>query len=127
MIENTLIDDHKTLDIDYCEVVQQKNKKYIKWAVFLALLDIPLYTLSVFEVIPSMTERLSLSLQMNLLGIPFIALLLALVFAFIPYRGLTWAQKYKRAALLTALVWYILITIGSLLLGTMLLYKYQFA
>jgi len=124
MTEDTLIDD-QSLDVSFHEEVQQKNKKYIKWAVFFAVLNTALYSSIMFEMLPSIKERFNIAFQSNLIGLPMLCFLLGLLLAFIPYRGLTWRQKYKRASLLTLLTCDIIMTIGLLLLGLATLYKYS--
>jgi hypothetical protein len=121
MTEETLIDD-QSLDLEFYEEVQQKNKKYIKWAVCLAIINTALYTLVLFDILPSTLERFGLAAYMSLIGLPLISFLSGLLLAFIPYRGLTWKQKYKRASLLTLLTCSIIMFSGLLLIGLAILY-----
>ncbi|WMX16132.1 hypothetical protein [Aureispira sp. CCB-E] len=125
MTEETLMDD-QSLDVDLYEEVQQKNKKYIKWAVFLAILNTILYTLCLFEVLPSTLERFGLAAYMSIIGLPLMSFLSGLLLAFIPYRGLTWKQKYKRASLFALLACSTIMAIGLLFIGLALLYGYLF-
>lgn len=123
MTEGTLIDD-KSLDVDFYTEVQQKNKKYIRWAIFFAVLNTILYTLVMFEVLPLAQERFSLAFQCNLFAFPIVCFVFGLLLALIPYRSLTWRQKYKRTSLLILLGCDILMTLGLLFIGIAHLYKY---
>lgn len=126
MTEETLIDD-QSLDLDFYEEVQQENKKYTKWAVFLAILNTALYTLVLFEILPSTLERLGLAAYMSIIGLPLISFLSGLLLAFIPYRGLTWKQKYKRASLFALLTCSTTMTICLLITGLAMLYRTFFS
>ena len=126
MIEDILIDD-QSLDLDFYEEVQEKNKKYIKWLIFLSIINTILFPFVTIEAPIPIEERFWMAALSNFVSLPMLSLLLGLVLAFIPYKGLIWTQKYKRAALLPLLIIHIIMTIGFILTGFALLYKYSLA
>jgi hypothetical protein len=126
MIENTLIDD-QSLEIDFYEEVQQKNKKYLKRLVFLSIINIILFPLITIESPISIEDRLVAAFVSIFITLPMLSFIIGLVFAFIPYKGLTWSQKYKRASLLLLLIIHSIMIIGYTLASLALLYKYFLA
>ena len=126
MTEDNLIDD-QSLDIDFYEEVQQKNKKHTKQATRFAILNATLYILVMSQAFSSLGKHCIIAFLSNMILFPILSFVLGLVLALIPYRGLTWAQKYKRTSLLTLLTLSNFMTIGLLLLGLGSLYEYLVA
>lgn len=125
MTEETLMDD-QSLDVDLYEEVQQKNKKYIKWLVLLSIINTIIFPFVTIEAPMPIKERFWMAILSNFVSLPVLSLLLGLVLAFIPYKGLIWKQKYKRAALLPLLIIHIIMTVGFIFTGLALFYKYKF-
>ncbi|WMX16129.1 hypothetical protein [Aureispira sp. CCB-E] len=102
MDNNNLIDD-QSLNIDFHEEVKAKNKTYTFW-VFISMLIIPvLYPMSMIDGNQSILGRFVDSFIYTVVVTPFLAVLLGIPIALLPYKGLFLHQKYKRAFLLVLL------------------------
>ncbi|WMX16131.1 hypothetical protein [Aureispira sp. CCB-E] len=99
MTEETLMDD-QSLDVDLYEEVQQKNKKYTKWLIFLSILNTILFPLVTVETSMPTKERFWTGLSSIFISFPLIFLLLGLVLAFIPYKNFETLHKKKRRSFL---------------------------
>lgn len=123
MQETNIIDD-QSLEKDIYEEVQQQNKKYVKWAIVLGIINTILFPFVTDYTRMPMIERVGISLSNGVIGAPTVGFLLGLFFAYLPYRGLTWQQKYRRASLLTLLVIDLTLFIGLLILAFFRGYRY---
>lgn len=125
MIEDTLIDD-QSLEVGFYEKIQEKNKTYIKFIILLSIVNTILFPFVTIEAKMPIKERFWTAALSNFITLPILFFLLGLVFAFIPYKNLIWSQKYSRASLLPLLTIHIIMTIGFILTGFALLYKYYY-
>lgn len=102
MNDNNLIDD-QSLEVDFYEEVKRSNQIYIRWVLFLIFVIAILYPISMIDEQQSIFERLVDSFIFSILVNPFLAVIIAIPLAFLPYKGLFLHQKYKRTFLLTLL------------------------
>jgi hypothetical protein len=126
MNTENIIDDTVALNISIKEEVKLKNKQLIRRAAVLAVITSILFiiVMSYSNDMP-LKDLLMTGVIGNLIGIPLTSLILALVFAFIPYRGLSWQEKYLRTALLIMIVWNAFYSSAMLLTAAILIYKYS--
>ena len=124
MNNNTLIDDH-SLDIDFYEEVQQKNKTYVRWVLFSMLFIAILYPLAMVDDNPSIGVRIRDAFIYILVVIPLFTTILSVPVTFFPYKNLTWTQKYLRAFLLTFLFFNIAFLLLISFIGCYTFYDYM--
>lgn len=101
-MNNNLIDD-QSLDVDFYEEVKAKNETYTFWIILLVFISALLYPTSVIE-----SNRFFLGSFIDFLPyisfiILFLSIILGILFAFLPYKGLLYRQKHQRAFQLTLL------------------------
>lgn len=124
MTDNNLIDD-QFLDIDFYEEVKAKNQTYTLWALLLILIITIVYPMSMIDDNQSIWGRLVDSFIYSIVVIPFLAVILGIPIALLPYKGLFLHQKYKRAFLLTLLFLDTALILLLSLIGLYTFYNYM--
>jgi hypothetical protein len=93
------------VDYDY-QKLRLDTKKYLRTSLLFISINSLLYAYYFSSIAPQLpfVEALALGLLIHFIGVTIVGLLFGILVAFIPYKLLSWRQKYRSAVVVVILL-----------------------